>query len=375
MSIASSLARRRSQERTVKEREIFLKDELNATSIAKWEERSVHQIRKHDLAMRVRRLRDKNVEDLQERKLKLQSLYEAERYEWEEELRRMKEIPLEQKINAIRDRAHELQQKRRVENEEFVAKCFQRQREEGCDDTRSLNAKALVGKLVCDRKHSTSMKATDNKEYNGISTQLMQEKKDKEDALERQRRNLEMKLALDEQVQFNQRRRAQEIGQRQREEALQLDSLKQEEEREKIKKNEKIRLAQESGRQMKERLDNREREEENRQKQREECVLLDYALEKERKEINSEVTKKDYNQGAAQAYVTLLNDQMVKDAKDTCKIDIIREAAMQEIWQKKDQEQKLREDNRQRLAMEVKASREEQIREKKEREFLMKVIV
>eukprot|EP00979_Chaetoceros_neogracilis_P009320 scaffold2111_cov267-Chaetoceros_neogracile.AAC.31 len=369
MSIASSLARRRSQERIVKERELFLKDEENATNIAKWEEKSVHRIRKQDLANRVRRLRHMDFEDLQRRKLMLQSLYEDEKYEWEEELEKSKQVTVEQKINAMRERADNLQQKRQQENDEFVAKCVQRQLQEGCNDVETLETKALVAvdNSVYDRKHSTSLKAKNYEKDNGNSAHFMQgiEEEENEDALEKQRRNMEMKLALDEQVQFNQRRQAQHFERRQREEELQLDIFKKEEYRAKNDKSDKIKLAQENGRQIKERLD-RKREEGYKHKRREERVLLDYAIFKERKEINSEMKNTECNQGAAQEYAQIVKTR-VEIAENKCEIERIREAAMQKRWQNEDQEQKEREDNRQRLTMEVKACREEQIRQKGER--------
>jgi len=380
MSIASSLAKRRAQERIVKEREIFLKDEFKATSIAKWQEKSDNRIRKQDLEVRVRRLRDKNAEDLVTRRGKLKDLYEGEKEQWEQELKRSTEVPLEQKINAIRERANELQLKRQHENEAFVADCFHRQWSEGSDEVRSLKSKALMDKLMYDRKHTIRKKESDgqsNKENSGNNTQLMQalEKKDKEDAIEKQRRNLEIKLALDNQVEFHEQQHMQKVEQRQKEEAAQLKSWEDEEEEETNKVKDKKQIARERGKNIalanKQRFDDREAD--RIQKRREESILLDFALDKERKYIKAEMTNQEQNQGAANDYTKFLRDQMVKDAEGACEVERKRDAEMQAIWKKKDNDLKDKEDNRRRLAIEVKTSRDAQIYEKKRAEENRKI--
>lgn len=386
MSIASSLAKRRAQERIVKERELFLKNECKATSIAKWQEKSDNRIRKQDLEVRVRRLREEMAEDLTTRRGKLHALYEGEKEQWEQELKISQEVPLEQRINAIRERANELQRKRQQENEAFVAECLHRQWSEGSDDVRSLkkkdndlkereeNLRRLAIEVKTSREALTDklMDGQSNKQNSGNNTKLMQalEKKDKEDAIERQRSNLEIKLALDKQVDFNEQRQIQEVEQRQKEEAVQLKSWKDEDAAVRNKEKDKSKVARERGKNIvlanKQRFDDREVD--IIQKRREESILLDCALDRERIDIKAEMTNQEQNQGATNDvnnYTKLLRDQMVKEADETCMVERKRDAAMQAILEKKDNDLKEKEDNRRRLVVEVQTSREAQINEKK----------
>ena len=77
------------------------------------------------------------------------------------------------------------------------------------------------------------------------------------------------------------------------------------------------------------------------------------------------MTNQEQNQGVANDYTTFLRDQMVKDANEICMVERKRDAAMHAILEKKDNDLKEKEDNRRRLVIEVKTSREAQIYEKK----------
>ena len=96
--------------------------------------------------------------------------------------------------------------------------------------------------------------------------------------------------------------------------------------------------------------------------------ILPHALDRERIDIKAKMTNQEQNQGATNDvnnYTKLLRDQMVKEADETCMVERKRDAAMQAILEKKDNDLKEKEDNRRRLVVEVQTSREAQINEKK----------
>ena len=71
---AAKLARKRAQEKIVREREDFLKDECNATYVARWEERTSTRIEKQDLLCRAGRLAELDMKTLEQRQTNIQKL-------------------------------------------------------------------------------------------------------------------------------------------------------------------------------------------------------------------------------------------------------------------------------------------------------------
>ena len=67
-----------------------------------------------------------------------------------------------------------------------------------------------------------------------------------------------------------------------------------------------------------------------------------------------------------------LTKRMIKDEKDTNKVESVRDEAMNNIWQRRDADMKAKNDARNKLMLEVNASRDEQIREKNRRAEEMK---
>ena len=376
---AASLARKRAQERTVREREIFLKDEFNATCVARWEQRTSTRIERQDLINRAKIMAENDARELQERQIKIEELYEREELQLKKELEESTYVSIEDRIKAIREKASRLQEKRAKEKEDFVNTCYDRQWRDGCDDVRALNAKAITEKLVFDRNHALDVKQSDfdgdkEDEKNQLIQEFERKEKEKEKEIERQRKNKETILALDEQVRINRCRKEGTLKERQKEEDKQLERWNLENEMGKEKKLKALKEAHARGEQTmksnEERL--RDRERTDSQKRKEESIMLDYALEKERKEIDSENKQRQQHKGVSEEYRTFLQQQMIKDEKDTNKVESVRDEAMNNIWQRRDADMKAKNDARNKLMLEVNASRDEQIREKNRRAEEMK---
>ena len=376
--MAASLARKRAQERIVREREIFLKEEFNATCVAKWEQRTSMRIERQDLINRAKRMTEQDSQYLQLRQSKIKQLYETELSRWKKEIEERNYVSIEDRIDAIREKANRLREKREKEKKEFVNDCYNRRWREGCDDVRALTAKAVTEKLMIDREQSLGARKSDCDDFRDDEKDqliLALEKKENEEELERQRTNREIKLALDEQVKINKSKRANNTEARQREEAEQLARWSLENKLEKENKLEILRNARKQGELTLEsnieRLKDRQRN--TSQKFQEEKMLLDFAVEKEKMEIRMEEEHKQRHQGAAGEYREFFKDQMAKDqmAKDDTKnmreIKKMRDEAMENTWTSRDEELKAKIDARNKLTAEVNASRDEQIFEKNRR--------
>lgn len=365
----ASLARKRAQERIVKEREIFLKEEFNAARIARWEQQTLTRIEKNDVMSRTKKKIEDDAKKLDERQNQMKEMYERDAFELQKELEESTNISIEDRMKAIREKATRLQEKRAKEKEEFVNACYNRQWREGCDDVRTLNARAITDKLVFDRKHALDLKHSAPDESGGAEkNRLTQEleRKEKEDALEKKRKNKEIKLALDEQVRINKDRKERASEDRRREEREQLERWKLENNMEKEKELKSLKKALARGEQtMKSNSDRlRDREKNESQKRKEETIMLNYALEKERADIEAEKKRIQQNKGASEEYKTFLHKQMNKNEQSSFSND--EEEAVQNIWQKRHADMKAEEEKRNKMMLEVNASREDQIRAKKQ---------
>ena len=366
---AASLARKRAEEKIVRDREIFLKEEFNATCVARWEQRTSARIERQDLINKEKERSEFDAQKLQERQFEIRDLYAREELELRKELEKSNYVSIDDRMKAIRERATVLQEKRAKEKEALVKACYDRQWRDGCDDVRTLKAKAITDRLMFDRKNALDIKQCDpdDPKEDG-KNQLIQEleKKEKEEGLERLRKNKETKIALDEQVRFNKFRKEKALRERQIEEAKQLETWTLENEMEKQKELYALRQARARGEDTLEtnaqRLKNRERAES--QKHKEEIIMLNYALRKEKNDMEREEEERQKNQGQAQEYRVFLQQQMVKDQQDTHQIENIRDRAMEDIWQRRDAEMEAKNTARDKLMLEVNASRDAQIREK-----------
>lgn len=382
MKIAKSLEKRRAQEQLLQERQRFIKDELNATALAVWEKKSASRIMMNDLAMRVSRLQQKDSKEIERRREALKALYDHEMKIWQEEIEMSREIPIEERMRNIKERAMHLKERREKENMMFIKECYDRQWRESCDEIRILKAKAIADSMIFDRKE-TGQQEKGQLLGNVESTaryddKLMEdlERKNQEGMAQRQRKNEDMKRSLDEQIIANRNRIKKSEEQRRDEENEQLRLWKQEKLREERCQEEILQRARERGfalvKENQQHLENRKKEQIDRLE--EDNLILKYALDKENREIETEVKQKQRNQGDSRNYVNFLREQMVKEQHDITEIEKMRDAETEKIWNKRDEELKERENNRRRIDMEIKESREKQIQERRREEEKRKAL-
>lgn len=118
---------------------------------------------------------------------------------------------------------------------------------------------------------------------------------------------------------------------------------------------------------MKFNLENRMvRQEESKVEAVQDAILLDYALRKEREQIEAEEAKRNANRQAALQYRAYLEEQMIKEAEDTAFVDEIRRREEEKVWKARDDALQARDDARAYLMKMVDEGRQEQIRYKRE---------
>lgn len=396
-----SLSRRRKIEKDDNERKQFLKNEFKATCVAKWEQNSLNKIEQLDIFNRASKFAEDDARRVAKKQEQIKDLYEREAEMWKNELEAQNFVSIEEKMEIIREKAERLVEKRQKEKSEFVKGihtvsikhrvvcwnynqahtlffsplliekvCFDRQWRMGCDEARALDALSVTEKMIQDRKMLavSKEKLLDEDISEDKSTFMKElEQKEKRNTFERQAKNEETKIALDEQVRCNDSRNAAAVALRKKEETENLARWEDEKEQAVTKKNQKVQNERLRGAEVimenKRRMD--EREKAKVVQRREEQALLDYAIKREKLQIQKEDEKSQENKGAAQEYMNFLEEQMVKENEDTRAIDRIRDEKSAGIWSAREAEKKAKDDARSKLMADVEYSRKEQILEKK----------
>ena len=369
---ATSLARRRAQEKIVKERRDFLKDESNATYVAQWEAQTAIRIEKQDLLYRANKFAENAACSLKKRQTKIRELYEKEELDWRVKIEILQHASKDNRIKEIREKANSLKEKREKERQDFVNLCYERQWRDGCDELRSLHSKAITDKVMINRKAAfekfTEKKSKHSDDFKK-STQFYEcNDLDENGNNDKQKRkaNLETKRALDAQMEFIREQEKKCREEKRMEEEEKLSSFEKNDEFEKQKEMKARRIARVRGEQIlnenTKRINEREKEMDAHKKQ--DLILLEYALSKERLEIQNEENQKYQGKEASREYLQFLRDQMVKEKENTASVDKIRNEEMEKIWVKRENEEKCKHEMRRKFLAEVSVSRLQQIKDK-----------
>lgn len=374
---AASLARRRAQEKIVKEREDFIKDECNATYVAQWEKKTSLRIEKQDQKNRADRLAEIDEKSLKQRQTNICELYAKDEAKWRHELEKSQNISTEDRMLEIREKAHRLKLKREKERQDFVNQCYGRQWRDGCDELRRLHSKAITDKVMRDRSYAFEMNAGNKEKLeetagcrNGQSIKTKEKMKIDIDKLEITNKNLEIKAALDAQIECT-RQQNQKLNEEQRlEEQEKIETWKKIDEAEKRKELQTRQAARLRGEEtLKEnakRIQDREREKAVQREQ--DLVLLEYALSKERLDVQKEEEQKYQGKETAREYLRFLKDQSVKEKEEDEVVDAIRNEEMERILTKRENKTQSKDESKKKLLKEIHASRLQQIAEKERRE-------
>ena len=99
--------------------------------------------------------------------VKLSDLYQHEINERRKKFKLSRKFSEEIRIQGLQEREMNLKENRGLKQRVFVKSCYDRQWKESCDDVRTLESRAVIDKLMFDRKSTFAFKETNTKDING----------------------------------------------------------------------------------------------------------------------------------------------------------------------------------------------------------------
>jgi hypothetical protein len=325
--------RRRNEDVKIAEEKRLL-EVSKVTQYAQWENETDQRIVDAEQAEHLNRFAAAEDAALNQRRHELANLYDREMKSWKYLLENSKETTEERKAK-IRERANALKAKREAGNADYVRAMRQKQWRNGCDDLRDLDTQATVQEVarrrqeqLVERAYSNEREATDEKEWDKAwdSDRLRKEERERRDAGMQRKRNTDMKRDLDIQVrQASDGRRLMTDVERTEAEETKARWQQEEDEQNRYEMSLKAALRAEGKRVQ---LDNNERQKLRGIKATEEMqndlILLQVALEKERRELEEEEEKKRQEKESTKKYQELLKLQMVKEKQDDSLLEELR---------------------------------------------------
>jgi len=274
-------------------------------------------------------------------------------------------------------RATSLRDARESARSEYVQRAYDSQWRDQCDDARSLDSIAMTKYMNAERVAQMQNKLKMKQEAGASENDYLAEWKRQLEVIEakdkakrdfRHKNNLDTAEALMKQMAYNEN---------QKQNQFEMNLLADQQEIDEC--NAAIQAEEDKQRRRAEDAHRRGREvlafnskykyiaEEQAQKQRDQdAILLNYALRKEREQIEEEERKKQAGAEAAKQYRKYLEEMMIKEAEDTGFVDEINKREAEKVFKARDDALQARQDARDYLMKLVDAGRKEQIRHKHE---------
>ena len=372
--IPPALARRRAHEALQEERLAYVDHNAKASQVVSFEHRTAKRIAATNICRKAAIFRQKDLQKLQDRQKAMEELYKREMAEWEQQVKEKNSMTTEERMEEIRSKALRLREAREADGKNYIESCYERQWRASSEEARKAESRAFLTRLLKEREKE----ATKPSHYQGLekeakrleALELEQRKKELDqhaaDAeLQNKERNAATKKALDLQVAAK--------SQRERDSALQRQQ-EGDEDIQRIENEKRMALEAEKVRRRQQEEARRDiiRENSAKSKEREQCLakdreedlmLLDYALQKEQRELAQEAAAKEENVGMSKEYMAFLEGQMKKVQTDTSRIDVIREAKAEQIWLQRDAVLAAQVEARRRMMAEVDDCRRIQIKQ------------
>ena len=315
-------------------------------------------------------------DNLHQRRKRLAALYNDEMEQWKAEVVSRVETTEDRK-RRIMERAYALRDAREKARNDYVKKRLDDQWRDSCDDARTLDSKAMLLFMNQERLRQIEEKRQRKQmlskqedsflaEWNRQLDELARRDAEKEEY--RRKIDKETSQAIRQQIEANERMKEEYYRSLRKEEDEELERLRKEIEDDEAEQRKRLEQAHARGREVMEfNLEYQQmRKEEEAIEREHDAILLDYALRKEREQIEAEELKKNANRHAAMQYRKYLEEQMIKEAEDTAFVDEIRRQEEEKVWKARDDALKAREDARAHLMQLVDEGRQEQIRYKYE---------
>lgn len=372
--IPPALARRRAHEALREERLAYVDHNAKASQVVSFEHRTAKRIAATNICRKAAIFRQQDLQKLQDRQKAMEELYKREMAEWEQQVKEKNSMTTEERMEEIRSKALRLREAREADRKNYIESCYERQWRASSEEARKAESRAFLTRLLKEREKE----ATKPSHYQGLekeakrleALELEQRKKELDqhaaDAeLQNKERNAATKKALDLQVAAKSQRERDSALQRQQEGAEDIQRIENEKrmalEAEKVRRRQQEEARRDIIRENS--AKSKEREQYLAKDREEDLRLLDYALQKEQRELAQEAAAKEENVGMSKEYMAFLEGQMKKVQTDTSRIDAIREAKAEQIWLQRDAVLAAQVEARRRMMAEVDDCRRIQIKQ------------
>jgi hypothetical protein len=300
--------------------------------------------------------------------------------EWNQEVLSNVET-IEERKDRIMKKAFALRDARETARQSYVEKAYKMQWRDSNDDSRTLNSNEMMKFMAKERlKQAEDNIARRAQEGSDNETFLAEWQKQLDaiaakDTAKLERRhmaNMDQATGLKKQMEYNERQRQLNYEMRQNDDEDEINECRKAIQTEADKR---MRLKEEAharGREV-QKFNSTYKDIANEKATvaaNQDRILLDYALEQEREQIQAEEDKKKAGAEAAKQYRKYLELLMIKEAEDTSFVDEMNQREFEKVQKARDDALQAREDARNHLMSLVKQGRKEQIIAKnaKERE-------
>jgi hypothetical protein len=292
--------RHRDQERELSKTQSFLAQQKDTQHKHDFELRTQRLIEQREVVDITRKLLLKGEEELERRKQEMAELHEGEMNDWKKTVESSKVVSQEQKMEMIRDRAFELKAQRENERQAFVGDCLEKQWADGCDELRQIQSKTTFDRLMKDQAEIIKKNKKVSFEPEPHFATSLINKDETSDNEKRRQASLELKLALDHQVQWKKAQAEEMTRKRQKEEKDSLKLLAMTEEKTKQTAKEALEKAKKSGEETVKDLQRRAMERDKREaiEFEQNRILLQNVLDMEESKLHAEKEKKYVDRNA-----------------------------------------------------------------------------
>lgn len=319
----------------------------------------------------VSRARREREMSLVSRRHELAALYNSQMEEWRQEVMSKVET-IEERKARIMEKAYALRDARESARNAYVKDCYDRQWRDACDDARTLDSIATTKFMAKERMNQIHDKIIRNESLNANENSFLDEWKRQLELIEskdraksefRHRSDMETQAGIMAQMAYNRKMKEDHYQRTQAEDEEEIRRIRASIDADNEIQKKRSDDAHRRGREVLEfnsqfkDIAAKEAEIERQQN----AILLEYALRKEREQIQFEEDKKTANKNASLQYTRYLKEQMIKDAENNGFVDEINKRESEKVWKARDDALQAREDARNYLMKLVKEGRKEQI--------------
>jgi len=351
-------------------------DQFKVEQKGLWENRTDVVVRNNRVKSKAAALEAQHRASLQDRRKKLAAKLHAEQKAYEKEMVDREETP-QQRMDRMASRAYELKKRREDERKAIVQEKLYQQWRSGLDDLRTMDSKIVELKTVADRDYQLDEKAAmmaeekahdefyDRLWHEGYLAKIEREEREKE--LKRER-NEQQKKTLAVQLQMKDSK----VKEEQQQEELEADEMKklwkaQEVEEQQAVIRDRI-LAKEERKKADEymAIQQANKAEEERLDREFDRQFIDGVLERERKLSEQEEAERQKARKKAVEYTEALKKEMAKKAESEELLIRLQHQESERQWQKRYEQWEKEEMARRGLMEEVYNDRADQVRLKQE---------